>query len=180
MDACVGPPLQYLNVRSLFRPSLPILRAVAPSRSGVKAHVWIEARHYFSRADARDRCWLWLLREDGQVRVLVLPAHCPGKDALVVPVPRWSVSWGHPLLRAVRAFAEQLDAKVLDALGSLEVPVPFFGSVSNYNRLIRLPDPIRTHRLQALAEFPPLVAPLLLDVLNRPDLIGTGLSVSLC
>lgn len=186
-----------------FPPSSKRL-APAPPQGGVRAHVWVEARHFFSRAETRNRCWLWLLREDGQVRALILPAHCLGNEALLpelarmfdedegevslpgatlevatappdaplVPVPRWSVSWGHPLQRAIRAFAEQLDARALDALGNLETPGPFFGTVSNYNQLIALPEPIRTHRLQALAEFPPLVAPLLLDVLDRPDMFG--------
>ncbi|MFO1517576.1 MAG: HIRAN domain-containing protein [Lysobacterales bacterium] len=93
-------------------------------------------------------------------------------DAPVVPVPRWQVSWGHPLQRAIRAFASSLDMDVMQALGDLEVAGPFFGSAANYNRLATLPRTLRTHRLQALAEFPPLVAPLLLDVIERPDMFG--------
>lgn len=185
---------------------LPATATLSSSSIDVRARVWIEARHFFSRSDAQDRCWLWLLRQDGQVRVLILPGHCLGRDELLpdlvrlfdadqeeatlsgsiqnlvhalpdapaVPVPRWSVSWGHPVQRAIRAFAEQLDVRVLNALGELEAPRPFFGSAANYNRLIALDEPIRTHRLQALAEFPPLVAPVLLDVLDRPDMFGDG------
>ncbi|HEX5952759.1 MAG TPA: HIRAN domain-containing protein, partial [Rhodanobacteraceae bacterium] len=97
----------------------------------------------------------------------------PLAGAPVVPLPRWSVSWGHPLQQAIRAFAAQLDGNVLETLGWLEVPGPFFGSVVNYNRLAMLPPAIRAHRLQALREFPPLVAPLLLDVFGRPDMFGT-------
>lgn len=97
----------------------------------------------------------------------------PLPAAPIVPLPRWQVSWGHPLQRSLRAFAAQLNPEVLTALGALEVPGPFFGSVSNYNRLATLADTIRRHRLQALAEFPPLTAPLLLDVYGRPDMFGT-------
>lgn len=178
--------------------------AVPPA--GLRARLWIEARHFFSRADAQTRCWLWLVRGDGQVRALVMPARwlhrddvlpdlvrlfdadqdeesLPGEtlevahalpDAPIVPVPRWSVTWGHPLQRAIRQFAAALDLEVLDALGALEAPGPFFGSVENYNCLIALDQPVRRHRLQALAEFPPLVAPLLLAMPWRPDMFGDG------
>lgn len=204
MDACLGST----SLLAAMHPSVNLLLsecpATSPSPLGVRAHVWIEARHFFSRADAQNRCWLWLLRHDGQVRVLILPAHCLGKDELlpdlvqlfdadqdeeslpgatlevarslpnapVVPVPRWAVSWGHPVQRAIREFAALLDPNVLHALGELEAPGPFFGSAENYNQLARLGEPVRTHRLQALAGFPPLVAPLLLDVLHRPDMFG--------
>lgn len=97
----------------------------------------------------------------------------PLSGAPVVPVPRWRVSWGHPLQKAIREFADQLDAEVLAALGQLEVPGPFFGSVGNYNRLALLPQRIREHRLQALRRFPPLLAPLILDVYGRPSLFGS-------
>jgi hypothetical protein len=94
--------------------------------------------------------------------------------APVVPLPRWAISWGHPAQAALRVFAEALDAEVLAALGRLEVPGPFFGSVENYNRLATLPQPTRRHRLQALGEFPPLVAPILLDCAERPHMFGDG------
>ncbi|WP_347260717.1 HIRAN domain-containing protein [Rudaea sp.] len=97
----------------------------------------------------------------------------PLPGAPVVPMTRWSVSWGNPLPKAIRAFADGLDTDVLDTLGQLEVPGPFFGCVDNYNALATLPPPIRRHRLQALALFPPLVAPLLLDVHERADMLGT-------
>jgi hypothetical protein len=93
-------------------------------------------------------------------------------EAPVVPVPRWKISWGHPVQRAIRAFAATLDMEVMQALGDLEAPGPFFGSAENYSRLATLDQPVRSHRLQALSQFPPLVAPLLLDVLDRPDLFG--------
>ena len=166
--------------------------------------MWIEARHFFSRGDAQNRCWLWLVRHDGEVRALVMPSHYLNKDDLlpdlvrifdadqteeslpgatmdiahalpnapIVPVPRWQVSWGHPMQRAIREFATHLDKDVLHTLGDLETPGPFFGSVANYNRLISLGHPKRIHRLQALTEFPPLVAPLLLDAPERPDMFG--------
>lgn len=101
-----------------------------------------------------------------------LGAALPLPAAPIVPLPRWHLSWGHPVQLALRAFAEQLDAGVLEALGALEVRGSFFGSVANYNRLALLPDAVRRHRIQALAEFPPLVAPLLLDAYGRPDMFG--------
>jgi len=183
-----------------------VVRPMAALPAGVRARVWIEARHFFSRADARNRCWLWLARHDGRIRALVMPSHCMHRDDLlpdlvrafdadpfeeslpaglrdtvralpdapVVPLPRWQVSWGHPVQRAIREFAASLDQDVLHTLGDLETPGPFFGSVANYNRLATLREPVRTHRLQALTGFPPLVAPLLLDLPDRPDLFGDG------
>jgi hypothetical protein len=115
--------------------------AVQSLPSGVRARVWVEARHFFSRADVQEHAWLWLLREDGCVQALRVGAACAGRDDLlarllrrldgargpaaggdtvlgetwllpaapVVPVPRWAVSWGHPLQRTIRAFADALD-----------------------------------------------------------------------
>lgn len=175
---------------------------------GVRARVWVQGRHFFSRADALGTHWLWLLRDAGGVLALRIPAADPSREptdddiagllahfdeqadeapwrdrklgtvwplpgAPVVPVPRWNVSWGHPLQRAIREFAAKLDDEVLATLGRLEVPGPFFGSVANYNRLACLPQPVRRHRLQALERFPPLVAPLLLDVCGKPHMFGT-------
>lgn len=175
------------------------------SADALCAHVWLEARNFFTRDSAQQFCWLWLLGADGRVHALRVPAERIGDDhfaksllarfsaepdlpipaarafgpalplpaAPIVPLPRWHVSWGHPVQQALRAFAGQLNQDVLAALGALEVRGTFFGSVSNYNRLALLPDTIRNHRLQALAEFPALVAPLLLDVYGRPDMFGT-------
>lgn len=95
------------------------------------------------------------------------------RAAPVVPLPRWAISWGHPVQRAIRCFASKLDERVLDALGALEIPGAFYGSVANYNRLASLPEPQRTHRLQALARFPALVAPLLLEHHEGPELFGS-------
>ena len=95
--------------------------------------------------------------------VKLLPGAC------AVPPCSWAVSWGHPFRRQVRTFAAQLDRHALRALGQLEVPGPFFGSVSNYNRFANLPRKSRQRRMQALQTFPPLVAPLLLDVFGYPD-----------
>lgn len=173
--------------------------------AGLRARIWVEARHFFSRHDAQVLCWLWLLDADGRVHALRMDAAAHGRDdrlgrllsrlrldphtpvtsdkvlgtvfplpgAPVVPVPRWAVSWGHPLQRAIRAFAGELDTEVLNVLGQLEAPGPFFGSVDNYNRLLSLPGGSRFRRLQALQRFPPLVAPLLLDGYGRPDMYGT-------
>ena len=191
--------------RSACLPSVADRASQLPVR--VRAHVWIEARHFFSRSDAQNRCWLWLVRDDGQVRALVLPSQYLNRNSLlpdlvrlfdadqdeesmpgatldvaralphapVVPVPRWQVSWGHPVQRAIRDFAAHLDPDVLHALGDLETPGPFLGSTANYNRLAALHEPVRSHRLQALAQFPPLVAPVLLDVLARADMFGDGM-----
>ena len=194
-------PLTIMHPACSERPEAP------PMPAGVRARVWIAARHFFSRADAQNRCWLWLLGDDGQVHAWVLPVHCLDRDELlpvlirsvgtdpdeeslpgtrleaaralpnapVVPLPRWQVSWGHPVQRAIRDFAASLDYDVLHALGELEAPGPFFGSVENYNRIVAPGQPVRTHRMQALAEFPPLVAPVLLAMPERVDMFGDGI-----
>jgi hypothetical protein len=184
--------------------------ALNPRSPGIEAQVWVEARHFFSRSDAQQHCWLWLLGRDKRVHALRLDAarfgeerlsarlrvrlaraeHEPPqlaggaasvlRDAPVVPVPRWAVSWGHPLQHAIRAFAARLDQDVLDLLGWLEAPGPFVGSVRNYNRLAILPEPQRTHRLQALRRFPALVPRLLLDMGGYPDVFGRELERSAC
>ncbi len=97
---------------------------------------------------------------------------CVLPNAPVVPLPRWAVSWGHPVQRAIRAFADQLDRGVLDTLGDLEVPGPFFGSVQNYNRLAGVPASTRERRLRALADFPAWLARWLLEPCERPDMFG--------
>jgi len=171
--------------------------------AGLRARVWIEARHFFSRDSAQSNCWLWLLRDNGRVIALRVDAQGFGRDdrlpallahfvdddappftdgkglpawqlrhAPVVPLTRWAVSWGHPLQHEIRAFAAALDHGILDALGWLEAPGPFFGSVGNYNRLVACPPVVRSHRVQAIEQFPVLVAPLLLDVVGRPDMFG--------
>jgi hypothetical protein len=92
--------------------------------------------------------------------------------APVVPVTRWAISWGHPVWESIRHFAILLDQAVLATLGNLEVPGGYFGSVQNYNLLACLPPVTRHHRIQALQLFPPLVAPLLLNSMERPDMLG--------
>ncbi|HET9049888.1 MAG TPA: HIRAN domain-containing protein [Chiayiivirga sp.] len=176
----------------------------APWISGLRAVVWIQGRHFFSRDDVRGYCWLWLLRADGRVQAIRMNVAQHGRadvaqdlgqrfgahgdeflaasepngpawlltSAPVVPLTRWAVSWGHPVQHDIRAFAAHLDAEVLNALGALEVSGQFFGSVENYNRLALLPETVRRHRLQALARFPALVAPLLLTLHDRPDMFG--------
>ena len=89
--------------------------------------------------------------------------------AAVVPTPDPTVSWGHPFQHALRAFVHQLDASILKTLGALEGAGPYLSTISNYNRFAELPASTRHYRLQALAEFPPLVAPLMLDVQELPD-----------
>lgn len=185
-----------MTPRALPRPRLA---------AGLRARVWVPARCFFSRANAQQFCWLWLLRDDGRVQALRLDANWLERDdqlpvlaghfadeaehtlrdtplggiarrlsgAPVVPVPRWAVSWGHPLQQAIRDFAVHLDDEVLATLGRLEEPGPFLGSADNYNRLATLPARQRRHRLQALEQFPPLLVPLLLDVHGRPDLFDT-------
>ena len=194
-------------MRSCTEPwSTPVARASALPAS-VRARVWVDAAHFFSRSDAQAHAWLWLHRQDGRVQAIRLHRDCAGHDeriaalvdaldaaggrpgplalagglqawllpaAPVVPVPRWQVSWGHPLQRAIRAFAAGLDEDVLHALGDLEVRGAYFGSAANYNRLATLAEPVRSHRLQALARFAPLVAPALLDGFERADLFADG------
>ncbi|GAB1407134.1 hypothetical protein MASR1M8_10530 [Thermomonas brevis] len=93
------------------------------------------------------------------------------KDAPAVPMPRWAISWGHPVHERLRAFAARLDAGILRLLGDLEAPGPFLGSVENYNRLAMLPADVRERRQQALVDFPPLVVPLLLRTNGWPSLL---------
>ncbi|MGD9889332.1 MAG: HIRAN domain-containing protein [Halothiobacillaceae bacterium] len=166
---------------------------------GLRARVWVSAQHLFLREGAQESCWLWLLLESGRLEVLRLPASQYADDTLlaplvlsltypdedeqaahvtlaflphapITPVPRWSVSWGHPLQREIRAFAAHLDAEILNVLGDMEVAGAFLGCVSNYNRLALLAPEIRWRRLQALAEFPALLMPLLLDAPEKPEL----------
>ena len=77
-------------------------------------------------------------------------------------------------------FVAALDAEVMQLLLALErepypaaitrrdgdsphpLPRPFFASIRNYNRLVTLPPTLRERRMQALARFPALVAPILL------------------
>lgn len=148
----------------------------------------------FLRESAQAYVWLWLLRTDGALRVWRLPRETQGDDELlvelawradddpahdawrlplapVVPVPRWSVSWGHPMARAAQAFAAMLDDAVLNTLGGLEQRGAYFGCAENYCRLAVLSPMVRAHRLQALTLFPPLVAPLLLRCPERPEVL---------
>ena len=92
-------------------------------------------------------------------------------DAPAVPMPRWAISWGHPFQQQLRTFASVLDAEILHLLGELEAPGPFLGSVENYNRLASLPREVRQRRAQAMKDFPPLAAPLLLCTQGRPSLL---------
>ena len=84
-------------------------------------------------------------------------------------------------------FAASLDAEVMRLLLSLErephpsaitrrdrqapqpLPRRFFASVRNYNRLAILPPELRLRRLQAIARFPLLVAPILLTAHHAPN-----------
>ncbi len=65
-------------------------------------------------------------------------------------------------------WAPGLDGEVLEALQRLR-GTKFYLSVRNYNRLATLPEPVRSHRLQALNRFPALVAPLLLTAHQYPN-----------
>src|SRR5690606_19086362 len=137
-DHWAEPRMHATNTTVAPCASLPRPQA---GRGGIRARVWVEARHFFLRAEAQGHAWVWLLCDDGRVLALRLDARLAGQDHLlprllaatqagrarnghgdaslgmvrmlpgapVVPVPRWAVSWGHPLQRAVRAFAERLD-----------------------------------------------------------------------
>jgi len=63
----------------------------------------------------------------------------------------------------------ELDAKVLDFLGSLRSD-RFYLSVRNYNRLAALAPMQRERRLQALQRFPALLAPILLTAHHSANL----------
>lgn len=86
-------------------------------------------------------------------------------------VPDAGDAWSCPdeVLRAVREFESSLDPGILLALRGLEAYLPAIATVANYNRLASLDPRTRHHRLQALADFPPLVAPLLLDITQPVD-----------
>ncbi|TSE31892.1 HIRAN domain-containing protein [Tepidimonas taiwanensis] len=184
--------------RVLKLPSASSDHAVTPppavQQQGVRARLWVPADMLFVRESAQAYAWLWLLRADGALRVWRLPRASLGEDerlvelawradddpvndtwrlplAPVVPVPRWSVSWGHPMARAAQAFAAALDGAVLDTLGGLEQGGAYFGCAENYSRLAVLSPTVRAHRLQALALFPPLVAPLLLLCPERAEVL---------
>ncbi len=105
--------------------------------------------------------------------------------APVLPQPS-RLHAGHLFSVEFRAFAESLDAEVMQLLLALEreptpvaatggrtphpAPARYLASVRNYNRLATLPPPLRERRLQALARFPALVAPILLTLHHSPNL----------
>lgn len=84
-------------------------------------------------------------------------------------------------------FAAGLDGEVMRLLLSLErdptpaavtrrdgeaphpLPARFYASIRNYNRLATLPPELRERRMQALARFPALVAPILLTAHHSPN-----------
>ena len=68
------------------------------------------------------------------------------------------LAWESPVPGPCGAFEAGLDKDVLVALACLG---RHFVSVSNYNLLVVTPRALRARRFQALAEFPPLVAPVL-------------------
>ncbi len=176
-----------------------------PLPAGLKARLWLKAEHLLTRAGARDRCWLWMLHENGTLAVVNLDAGLHGRDSVLpvllvhwsrlsdstfaipelgevqglpvaplVPSPRWAMSWGHPLQRQIRAFAQALDEDVLNFLGELEARAGFWGCVENYNRLAALEGFVRVRWMQALRDFPPLLLPLLLRIVERPELFAAG------
>lgn len=49
--------------------------------NGVRERLWMEARCFYSRERAQSRCWLWLLRTDGRIDAIHLPAQHFGDDA---------------------------------------------------------------------------------------------------
>ncbi|WP_126444273.1 HIRAN domain-containing protein [Sulfuricystis multivorans] len=117
------------------------------------------------------------LREVGFVQILYA--------APVLPQPS-RLHAGYLFSADFRAFAEKLDAQVMQLLLALEreptpvastggrtphpAPARYLASVRNYNRLATLPPLVRERRLQALARFPALVAPILLTLHHSPNL----------
>ena len=142
---------------------------------------------------------LWLLLPDGRVLVFRLRGVCPG-DALANALaealaddlrgdvlepdlqlagwvgvlygapasPVFCVDQANPSFAAALAFHAGLDGAVLAELGGLVGPNTFWASARNYNRLAA--HPRRHERLQALARFPFLVAPILLTRQRWPNL----------
>jgi hypothetical protein len=90
-------------------------------------------------------------------------------DVPVVPNPGDVWACSDEVLREVRDFEASLDAGILHAFRGLAPYLPAIATVANYNRLASLVPRTRHHRLQALADFPPLVAPLLLDITQPVD-----------
>lgn len=108
--------------------------------------------------------------------------------APVVP-PLSSQHAGFVLRLDFHQFVAALDHEVLTLLMRLErepaspaisrrdgeaphpLPRPFFASTRNYNRLASLPAEQRERRMQALARFPALVAPILLTAHRHPNLV---------
>lgn len=82
--------------------------------------------------------------------------------------PVFCVDQANPMFGAALAFHAGLDGAVLAALAGLVGPNTFWASARNYNRLAA--HPRRTERLQALARFPFLVAPILLTRQRWPNL----------
>lgn len=172
------------------------LQQATQQPASVRARVWLQGRHFSSRPGPYCWLWLarpdgrvHALQLPQQVhgcdallpRLLASVAADPEAafevagvgtvhplpHAPVVPLPRWQVSWGHPVQQAIRAFAAALDDELLATLGYLEIAGAYVGCAANYNRLAGLPLTRRRHRQQALAQFPLLVAPLLLDGIPR-------------
>ena len=82
--------------------------------------------------------------------------------------PVFCVDQANPMFGAALAFHAGLDGTVLAALAGLVGANTFWASARNYNRLAA--HPRRRERLQALARFPFLVAPILLTRQRWPNL----------
>jgi hypothetical protein len=82
--------------------------------------------------------------------------------------PVFCVDQANPIFGAALAFHACLDGAVLAALAGLVGANTFWASARNYNRLAV--HPRRRERLQALARFPFLVAPILLTRQRWPNL----------
>lgn len=87
------------------------------------------------------------------------------------PAPMPNLPWGHPRHEAARRFAEGLDQEVLRLLAGMEGHRAY-ASVRNYNRLAALAPVLRERRMQALARFPVLAAPVLLTAHHRLEHFG--------
>lgn len=80
-------------------------------------------------------------------------------------------AYGHPAHAAARAFAAGLDQAALQLLASLDAH-RYWSSVRNYNRLAALPGESSVRRMQAVARFPLLAAPIVLTAHHFPNLDG--------
>lgn len=173
--------------------------AQSPFSAAVRDRLWLAAADVgVHDTDAR----LWLHLADRRVLAFRLSSASIGDDAVVAPLaeavkddlrgtlleiphptfgcaiplyaapaaPMPRCAYGHPRHKAARAFAAALDQDVLQLLARLDAQ-RFWSSARNYNRLV-LPGEAGPRRMQAVARFPPLAAPIVLTAHHYPEFEG--------